>query len=226
MTIQADIPSLEPFSTGHEWLSQYVIGSFYFSQGDEFLQEHIDNFAIKTQPRLMEGLLRGVVDDPRYLVDEQEFLTRTISIISSIFNRGQHIGESDFAIRTAVEVRWSNLQKVLDEKDSLVSAKDLATRALLGMLSREEKLLFITTDKHSRSSPGSPRFGRSIVLEHLVDQRPTRHPVFDELFMTIRQDLINSTSDEYVIWFLQNIEKKVAELNGNDPRDIGVLLNI
>lgn len=94
-------------------------------------------------------------------------------------------------------------------------------RVLLG-ITREPKFIQ-TNDSRSdlRADPENKRFGRSILLEHLVDGKDERHEVFRKLFHDMKNNVLHT---EGVPESLRVLAEREAELRGVPPRDIGAFL--
>lgn len=214
-------PDFTPYSSGEEWLAQYIFGSFYFSQGDSGLQSDIDNFAF------------GVIatEEQRHFVanaPKGTTLALANQAITKFFEDRQHLLGNKSSISSLINLRISLIR--IDIVNPLYSKIEDGTllRILSSMATQEEKFLGLSPPPENdyfksvghRAIPGNPRHGTSPLLLHLVDKKDARHPLFNGMFEQMRQ----LEFDPETVRRMQGIESSIAVMKKRDVRDIGALV--
>ncbi len=216
-------PDFSPYSSGDEWLAQYIFGSFYFSQGFADLQSDIDSFAIGVVAT--DAQRRFIADTPK-----DTTLALAESAITDYFAKGSNhdLGKKGaVSINTNINERIAKIKTVVNLSNSRVARKILPI-IVQGMIGREEKFLGISPKQNDldysnghRAIPGNPRYGTSPLLSHLVDKKEASHPLFNTMFTEMRK----LDFDPETLARLQTIEAAIALMQERRPvRDIGAML--
>lgn len=211
-----------PFPSREKWLEQYIMGSYYFSQGSPALQDTIDAYTLHSG--FSDYFSLGSENDTdslkASLVDE----------VTKFFTNGGHSMANPKAVEMSIQERFSSFESA---QIRLVGVKpdsnDFASQVLDGIYLREKRYLIGSKDigrslapSMKRTDVEHPRFAVSLLVNHLIDARTTGHPVFDLLFRDMR---IVATNDlELHATRMQRLENKVSELRRQPPRDILALL--
>lgn len=205
-----------------EWGSNYVFWSFYFSQGDADTQRQFAFYANNKFPASCEAL-KGHIDA---VIDASTLkLNRFLSVTANHIQVNQQYNEdiASDAVKEFIEPQlyiYEYLRYRFRPMD-IIKLMIERERVLLGILQGPEYKRLTNRRVDLRADPENKRFGRSILLEHLVDGKDGRHEVFRKLFQDMRCEVLHTDG---VPEALHVLAEREAELRGVPPRDIGAFL--
>lgn len=177
------------------WIGDYIFWSFYFSQGRYSLQNDLDRYAVSW-----------------FLKDESKRICEFRSEINdyALQRVGRYLdGKKHEQVHNKVD-------QVLKRSESLqryVSPVSEPTAAVVICAMAAQELWLFDPAKGGpakRAAPDHPRFGRSILLEHLEGGRDARHDVFRHMFAKARVELVSVPEEDKAV--LQELRGRVGQL--------------
>jgi hypothetical protein len=211
-----------PFVNGNDWCAQYIMGSYYFSQGEPDVQSEI---ATVTIALCMGEARRAWMHEN---IAGKEVVKATVSAMQDFFasDGGHHKGFDMGEVTADVKSRAGHIKQICRTPDSSTAALINLDAYIDAFTLRDIQLLLrFHSTVPARQKSEHVRFGRSLSVEHLVDQKDARHPVYNELFKIARGRIMtNGGRRNYIIDRLQELESKTALMRGVQPRDMQSLL--
>lgn len=214
----------EPFASPEQWLAQYVVGSFYFSQGNAADQDDIHKLCVGYCMSL------GALEIVMHYLDTDGYYEEAEASIGNFLagKNNEHEFITDPSVISSVlqQVTDTLFQNVVHTTDELPSLKRAVFTVTNNMVARDRSLLVKDSLRNtypSRRSKSNPGFARSLMIEHIVDGKDARHPVFNTMFETIRQYYADPSRNKRLLQEAQALENVCAALREQEPRVIAEL---